>query len=91
MTDVKVTPLSPGAFGVEIEEGDITTGHRVHMTDQFLDDMNLLTVDPVLVVHEAIAVVLDQQPATAIPEEVSMDTLAAEVKGFSGELVRRIG
>ena len=78
MSEITITPMEPGHYGVQITEGDTTTSHRVAVPDALLDDLGLNGVDPELVVRETIGFLLDREPATSIMEEFSLE----QVPGF---------
>lgn len=54
MSEIRVTPLEPAVFGVEIDEGGTTTGHRVVVPPTFWDDRGLYDVDDVVDVKESV-------------------------------------
>ncbi len=39
MTTMRVLPMAPGEFGVEVTEGHELTGHKVRLPPAFLDDV----------------------------------------------------
>jgi len=90
MTEVRVTPLEPNVFGVEIEEGDTTTGHRVVAPPSFWDERGILDVDDLTAVRESVLFLLDRPPATAIPDELSLDDIARANDDYEEELRSRI-
>ena len=90
MTAINVTPMEPGHFGVQVEEGDLVTSHRVRLTDGFVDDLLLDGVDPALIVRESFAVLLDRMPATSVPAELSLDEVERDQPGYLEELKARL-
>jgi hypothetical protein len=90
MTTIRVTPMEPQAFGVEIDEGATTTGHRVIVPSAFCEDRNLPGTDDVTVVRESIGFLLDRFPGTAIPDEFSLDDLSRDHADFIDELRSRV-
>jgi hypothetical protein len=91
MTDVRVTPMEPGAYGVEVEEGGLTTGHRFHVPPSFWADRDVADVDDIEAVGAAARFLLDREPGTAIPAEVSFDELDTRYDDFVSEVRDRIG
>ena len=91
MSSVRVTPMEPGAFGVEVEEGGVTTGHRFFVPAAFWDELGVVDVDDTEAVVAAAQFLLDREPGVAIPDEVSFDELAARYDDFVTELRDRIG
>ncbi len=90
MTTINITPMEPHHFGVQIEEGDFTTSHRVYVPPAFLDDLALLDVDHQLVVRESLGFLLDRFKSTEIPPELSLEHVAREYPEFADELRDRL-
>ena len=90
MTSVSVLAMEPGVVSVEVEEGGQRTAHRLAVPDDFLDQLGLVDVDPLEVAREAVAFVLDRQPATALPRELSVYDLARDLADFTDELLARL-
>ena len=59
-------PMAPGQFGVECTEGDTTTHHTVTVPERLLDDIELPRVDPLRLVEESFAFLLEREPSTSI-------------------------
>lgn len=84
--------MEPGWYGVEVEEGHLRTGHRVHVPDDFVDQLGLFQLDPAEVARETVPYLLERETGAAIPEHVSVYDLASEEgEGYTGELVARLG
>jgi hypothetical protein len=90
MTDIRVTPMEPQAFGVEIEEGVTTTGHRVVVPPSFCEERDLPGTDDERVVRETIGFLLDRIPGTSIPDELSLNDVSRDYTDFIDELRRRL-
>jgi hypothetical protein len=90
VTVVRVVPMEPEHFGVQVEEGDTTTAHRVELSAQLLDDLAMADVDPVVVVEESIGFLLDREPATSILEEFSVEDIPRHFPEFYDELRARL-
>ena len=90
MSDIAVTPLDEGAFGVRVTEGDVHTDHRVTVPDDLLDDLGLAGADRGTVVREAFAFLLEREPATSILPEFSLDEIGRYFPEFTTELPRRL-
>jgi hypothetical protein len=90
MTTMRVVPMAPGEFGVEVEEGNEVTGHKVRLPPSFLDDLLLTEVDEELVVRETIDFLLEREPATSILAEFSLDDVSRYFPEFPEELQRRL-
>jgi hypothetical protein len=91
MTDIDITPMEPGHFGVQVTEGDTTTSHRVSVPQGMLDELNLPGVDPERVVRESFAFLLEREPNTSILQEFSLDRIASVFPEYYDELGRRLG
>lgn len=90
MSEITITAMEPGRYGVQVSEGDVTTSHRVTVADDLLDDLGLSGVDPELVVRETIGFLLDREPATSILEEFSLDRVPGFFPDFYDELRARL-
>ena len=90
MTTMRVTPMAPGEFGVEVEEGHQVSGHRVRLTGQFLDDLLLTDVDQEAIVRETFDFLLEREPHTSILPEFSLDDVSRYFPEFPEELQRRL-
>lgn len=84
--------MEPDWFGVEVEEGHLRTGHRVHVPDGFVDQLGLLELDPAEVARETVAYLLERETAATVPEELSVYDLASQQgEEYTGELMARLG
>lgn len=90
MTDIDLTAMEPHTFGVQIEEGDLTVSLRVHISEGFRDDLQLNDVDEESIVSESLQFLLDRQKATSLPEELSLDRIAADHPDYYDELRARL-
>jgi hypothetical protein len=92
MTDIAVTPLEPGVYGVEIVEGHERTGHRVAVPEGLVDELvgPAADVEGERIVREAVGFLLERQPATAIPAEISLDEVADAFADFGEDLRQRL-
>jgi hypothetical protein len=90
MTTMRVLPMAPGEFGVEVTEGHEVTGHKVRLPPAFLDDLLLTHVDEVKIVRETFDFLLEREPATSILAEFSLDDVSRYFPEFPQELQRRL-
>lgn len=90
MTTMRVVPMTPNQFGVEVEEGDLVTGHKVRLPETFLDDLLLNDVDQEVIVRETIGFLLEREPATSILAEFSLEDVSRYFPEFPEELQRRV-
>ena len=90
MTDIRVTPLEEGAFGVELAEGDTRTNHRVTVSSGFLDQLGLADADPAIVVEESFEFLLEREPATSILSSFSLEAITGFFPEYPSELPPRV-
>ena len=90
MTEIALTPMAPGEFGVEVTEGTDVTGHRIRVPEAFRDDLLLGEVDAEVVVRESFNFLLEREPATSILREFSLDDIAQYFPEYPEELQRRL-
>lgn len=91
MPTVTITPMEPEWFSVQIEEGDTTTSHRVHLPAALLDDLGLADADSERVVRESFEFLLEREPASSILGEFSLDVIPRYFPEYFDELRRRVG
>ena len=90
MTTIMITEMETGAFGAEIDEGGVVTGHRVHVPEGLVDDLQLQDVDATQLVRESLGFLLDRVPATSVPPELSLADIAADHEDYYDELRTRL-
>ena len=90
MSEITITAMEPGRYGVQVTEGDTTTSHRVAVPDALLDDLGLHDVDPELVVRETFGFLLDREPATSILDDFSLDQVPGFFPDYYDELRSRL-
>lgn len=91
MTDIAITALDPGHYGVEVTEGDVTTGLRVAVPDDFALDLGVIDVTDEALVRESIGFLLEREPATAIRPELALPDIADHFPEYTTELRARLG
>ena len=91
MTEVAVTPMEPGFFGVRVTEGDVTTSHRVRVPERLVDDLGLRNVEASTLVSESVEFLLEREPPTSIMAEFSLDDIPRFFGDYYEELRRRVG
>lgn len=91
MSDITVTAMGPGEFGVQVREGDSTTSHRVTVPDELLDELALPDVDQERLVEESFAFLLEREPATSILAEFPLTTISRYFPEYHDELRSRLG
>lgn len=90
MSEVVITAMEPGRFGVQVAEGDVTTSHRVTVRDGMVDDLALGGVDRERLVRESFGFLLEREPATSILSEFALDDIATYFPDYYDELRRRL-
>jgi hypothetical protein len=91
MSEITVTPIDDGHFGVELREGDVTTNHRVAVPAAMVDDLGLGDVDRDVLVRESMAFLLEREPATSILSEFALSDIQRYFDDYYDELPRRVG
>ncbi len=91
MSDITVTAMGPGEFGVQVREGDTTTSHRVTVPDELLDDLAMPDLDQERLVEESFAFLLEREPATSILADFSLTTISRYFPEYHDELRSRLG
>lgn len=89
-TTMQITSMAPDTFGVEVTEGSRTTGHRVVVPQDFLQDLFPTGADPEEVVRESFAFLLEREPATSILSEFSLTDITRYFPDYPEELRRRM-
>ena len=90
MSDISITALEEGAFGVEVVEGQRSTHHRVTVPPSFLEDLGLQGVAPTDVVRASFEFLLEREPPTSILNEFSLDVIDRYFPEYPQELPRRL-
>ena len=90
MSDITVTPMGPGEFGVQVSEGNERTSHKVTVPDELLDDLALPDLDQQVLVEESFAFLLEREPATSIMREFPLTEISRHFPEYEEELRRRL-
>ena len=91
MSDITVTAMGPGEFGVQLREGETTTSHRVTVPAELLDELAIPDVDQERLVEESFAFLLEREPATSILAEFPLTTISRYFPEYHDELRSRLG
>jgi hypothetical protein len=91
MSEIKVTPLDDGAFGVQIRQGDATTNHRVTVPEDMVDDLGLGDVDREVLVRQSVDFLLEREPPSSILPEFALSDIKKYFDDYYDELARRVG
>ncbi|MCA1842200.1 MAG: hypothetical protein LC792_03235 [Actinobacteria bacterium] len=90
MSEIEVTPMGPGQFGVRVSEGHEATSHRVTVPESFLDELGLSGADHEEVVRQSFAFLLEREPATSIMDDFALPVIADHFPEYPQELPRRL-
>lgn len=90
MSEVQVTGMGPGQFGVQVREGDVETGHRVSVPGELLEDLGLAEGEEEQLVRESFAFLLEREPATSILREFDLASISNFFPDYLDELRRRL-
>jgi hypothetical protein len=91
VSEIAVTAMEPGRYGVQVTEGDTTTSHRVEVPESMADDPTLGSVEPEVVVRESFEFLLEREPSTSILEEFSLDDIPRYFPEYHDEIRSRLG
>jgi len=91
VSEIQILPVGPGRFSVAVDEEHLRTVHTVVVPASLLDDLGLAGVDQTEIVRETLGFLLEREPATAILEEFSLETVASYFPEFYDELRTRLG
>lgn len=93
MTSVQITPMEPEHFGVQIDEGEVggaVKSVRVAVPSALLEELGMADVDPVTIVEETVAFLLEREPATNLLPEFALDDVPKYFPEFFEELRTRL-
>ena len=90
MSQISITALDEGSYGVEVVEGQRSTMHRVTVPRSLLDALGLEDADAEALVRESFEFLLEREPPTSILLEFSLDTIPQYFPEYEQELKRRL-
>lgn len=90
MSEIAVTPMEPGHFGVQVTEGHETSSVRVAVPDGLLDDLALFDVPAERVVEETIGFLLEREPYSSLQGELDLHSVAGRYPEYYEELRARL-
>jgi hypothetical protein len=90
MTEINVTPMEPGWYGVQVREGYDTTSHRVRIPEELRTDLGVFDADDESLVRETFNFLLEKEPATAIRKEFGLDEVGGYFDDFYDQLRARL-
>jgi hypothetical protein len=90
MTNIAITEIGANRFGVEIDEGDLHTGHTVIVPDDFYEQLGPYDIEPQRVVKESVAFLLDREVSAEIEDSFTLDDVADRYPEYFDELRARL-
>lgn len=90
VTEIRITALEPGAYGVELVEGDVITNHRVRVPPAMVDDLFPAGVDEQRLVRESFEFLLEHEKASSILSEFALDRIADYFPDYFDDLRARL-
>lgn len=90
MSEIVVTPMEPGTFGVQVTEGTVTTSHRVTVPEDLLDDLAVPADDGERLVRESFAFLLEREPATSVLSDFPLTAIERYFPEYRDEISRRL-
>ena len=90
MSDITITAMGSGEFGVQVREGETETSHRVTVPEDLLDDLGIPDVEPEEVVRESFAFLLEREPASSIMREFALSEVSKYFPEYLDELRSRL-
>jgi hypothetical protein len=82
--------MAPGEFGVECTEGTSTTHHTVTVPERVLDDIGLPRLDPLRLVEESFAFLLEREPSTSIMRTFALSDISRFFPDYVEEMRTRL-
>jgi hypothetical protein len=90
VAEVHVLPMAPGEFGVQCNDGDVTTHHTVTVPEVVLDDIGFPRVDPLRLVEESFAFLLEREPPTSIMTSFALTDISRFFPEYLEEMRARL-
>lgn len=84
-----ITNTGPHEFEVRLSDGDGATSHRVTVSEELIDELQLPEDDLERVVRESFEFLLEREPASSIQSEFSLSVIADYFPEYPKEISRR--
>lgn len=91
MSEITVTAMGTGEYGVQVREGNVDTSHRVTVPESLLDDLGVTDAEEEKIVRESFDFLLEREPATSILREFTLTSISDFFPEYLDELRRRLG
>lgn len=90
MSEIVITSMGPGRFGVQVREGGTETSHQVAVPEAYLEELGVGDADQEGVVRASFQFLLEREPATSIMDSFDLPTIARFFPEYPDELRRRL-
>jgi hypothetical protein len=90
MAEIDVNEQRPGCFAVEVHDGSQTTRHEITVPDGMTDWFGGSSPDPVALVRESFAFLLQRESPTSILRRFRLDVIGEYFPEYRSEIVRRM-
>jgi hypothetical protein len=90
MTDIEITSLEEGRYGVAVTEGTTSTHHRVAVPEGLLGELGMEGAEPQTAIRESFEFLLEREPATSILPEFSLEEISRYFPEYRDELRLRL-
>lgn len=91
MSEIVVTPMGEGRFGVQVSEGYSQTSHQVTVPAAYLEELGVDGAEDERVVRESFSFLLDREPATSIMQTFELPDIERFFGDYPSEIRRRLG
>jgi hypothetical protein len=88
--DIRVLPMAPGEYAAEVDEGDQTTHHRVVLSEDLIDTLDVPNADEQVIVEQTLRCLLDREPNTALPHDIDFGRLDTSDTALLDEIRARV-
>lgn len=90
MSEIAVTAMEPGHFGVQVTEGHQTNSVRVAVPPALVGDLALVDVPAERIVEETIGFLLEREPAASLQGELDLNDVGRRCPEYYDELRARL-
>lgn len=91
MSDIRVSHLTTGGYGVHVHEGGaVVTNHRVTIPEDFPLDLGVPGAGGEELVRQTFEFLLEREPATSIREELDLGEVSGYYPEYGDEIRTRL-
>ena len=91
MSELRLEPLAPGEYRVEVIDGGRRTEHRVKVPADLLESLGLPEEASEQLVRESFAFLLEREAATSILRNFSLSDITRYFPDYTDAVRRRLG